>query len=169
MSEGINRVILLGNIGAAPEVRVVSGGKAMMQLRVATNLSYLDGDNKRVTKTEWHRVTVWGRRAEGLARVLAKGDVVYIEGRLQTRTFEKNGEKRYSTDIEATNVIVPSGGSKPRKPREDGPQRAPITPGGGGGSAPSDLDDYGELPPAQTSAPSDTRPSSALTDDDIPF
>ena len=102
MAEGLNRVMLLGNLGADPELRVTPGGQAILKLRLATNESYLDKNNVRQERTEWHRVTVWGRRAEALGKFLQKGDSLFIEGRLQTSSYEKNGEKRYSTEVVAT-------------------------------------------------------------------
>ena len=127
MAEGLNRVMLLGNLGADPELRVTPGGQAVLKLRLATNESYLDKNNVRQERTEWHRVTVWGRRAEALGKFLQKGDSLFVEGRLQTSSYEKNGEKRYSTDIVATNIIL-SGG----RGRGEG-AGAPREGGGGGG------------------------------------
>ena len=106
MSDGLNRVMLFGNLGADPELRVTSGGQAVLKLSVATNESYLDRNQVRQQRVEWHRVTVWGRRAEALAKFLRKGARVFVEGRLQTSSYEKNGEKRYSTEIVAQNVIL---------------------------------------------------------------
>jgi single-strand DNA-binding protein len=120
MAEGLNRVILLGNLGADPELKVTSGGNAVLKLSLATNESYVDKNNVRQERTEWHRLTVWGKRAEGLAKFLQKGHQLFVEGRLQTSSYEKNGEKRYSTDIVVNNVIVCGG-------RRDGSS------GGGGG------------------------------------
>jgi single-strand DNA-binding protein len=110
MAEGLNRVILLGNLGADPELRVTPGGQAVLKLRLATNETYLDRNNVRQDRTEWHRVTVWGRRAEALGKILSKGDLLMVEGRLQTSSYEKNGEKRYSTEIVANNIVLPGGG-----------------------------------------------------------
>lgn len=106
MSEGLNKVMLFGNLGADPELRVTPGGQAVLKLRLATNESYVDKNNVRQERTEWHRVTIWGRRAEALGKILAKGESIFIEGRLQTSSYEKNGEKRYSTEIVANNVIL---------------------------------------------------------------
>jgi single-strand DNA-binding protein len=109
MAEGLNRVMLLGNLGADPELRVTPGGQAVLKLRLATNESYLDRNNVRQERTEWHRVTIWGRRAEALGKILQKGDSLFIEGRLQTSSYEKNGEKRYSTEVVANNVVLAGG------------------------------------------------------------
>jgi single-strand DNA-binding protein len=121
MAEGLNRVLLLGNLGAEPELRVTPGGQALLKLRLATNETYLDKNQVRQERTEWHRITVWGRRAEALGKILQKGDSLFVEGRLQTSSYEKNGEKRYSTEIVVNNVVVCGG-------RRDGSS------GGGGGS-----------------------------------
>jgi len=151
MAEGLNRVLLLGNLGADPELRVTPGGQAVLKLRLATNESYVDKNNVRQERTEWHRVTVWGRRAEALGKFLQKGDSLFIEGRLQTSSYEKNGEKRYSTDIVASNIILSGGkgrGEGAGAPREGGGSRAPQRStgggggGGGGGGADAPFDDF---------------------------
>lgn len=109
MSEGLNRVMLLGNLGADPELRATQGGQAMLKLRLATTESYVDRDNVRQERTEWHRVTVWGKRGEGLAKILHKGDRLFVEGRIQTSSYDKDGEKRYSTEVIANNVLLCGG------------------------------------------------------------
>jgi len=151
MAEGLNRVMLLGNLGADPELRVTPGGQAVLKLRLATNESYVDRNNVRQERTEWHRVTIWGRRAEALGKILQKGDSLFVEGRLQTSSYEKNGEKRYSTEVVANNVVLPGGrgrgegvpmreGVGARAPRESPAADAPLddfadASGGPGGSA----------------------------------
>lgn len=106
MAEGLNRVMLLGTLGADPDLRATPGGQAVMKIRVATNERYKDRDGAWKERTEWHRVTVWGKRGEALAKILANGSAVFVEGRLQTSSYEKNGEKRYSTEVVAENVIL---------------------------------------------------------------
>ena len=106
MSEGVNKVILLGNLGADPELKVTQSGQSVLSIRMATTESYLDANKQRQERTEWHRVSVWGKRGEGLAKILGKGDRIFVEGRLQTSKYEKNGEIRYSTDIVAINVVL---------------------------------------------------------------
>src|SRR5690349_16600345 len=106
MAEGLNRVLLLGNLGADPELRVTPGGQAVLKLRLATTESYLDRNNARQERTEWHQVTLWGKRGEALAKFLTKGERLFVEGRIQTSSYEKDGEKRYRTEIVATNVIL---------------------------------------------------------------
>jgi single-strand DNA-binding protein len=162
MAEGLNKVLLLGNLGADPELRVTPGGQAILKLRLATTETYLDRSNTRQERTEWHRVTVWGKRGEALGKILSKGDRIFIEGRISTSSYEKNGEKRYSTDIIANNVILAGGGR--RQPSE-------------GGDAPRSS--YGRsAPPSSASAshepmdaPADDydAPSMGGGDDEIPF
>jgi single-strand DNA-binding protein len=170
MAEGLNRVILLGNLGADPELRVTPGGQAVLKLRLATNETYLDRNNVRQDRTEWHRVTVWGRRAEALGKILSKGDLLLVEGRLQTSSYEKNGEKRYSTEIVANNIVLPGGGrgrgeGVPRGESGGGVPRSSTAgtgrSGGGGGGA-------GEAPPFDD-FPDSPGGAAGGGDDDIPF
>lgn len=109
MSDGLNRVQLLGNLAADGELRSTSGGQSVLKLRLATTESYLDRNKQRQERTEWHSVTVWGKRAEALAKFLTKGSRVFIEGGLRTSSYEKDGEKRYRTEVNATNVILCGG------------------------------------------------------------
>lgn len=130
MAEGLNRVMLIGNLGQDPELKYTQGGQAMLKMRLATTESYLDKGNERQQRTEWHSITMWGKRAESLNKFLSKGRTIYVEGRIQTRQWEdKDGNKRYTTDIVATNVILLGGG-----------QGAGGGRGGGGGGGPRDDD-----------------------------
>jgi len=124
MSEGVNKVILVGNLGADPELRVTPGGQSVLSIRMATTESYLDASKQRQERTEWHRVSVWGKRGEGLAKILSKGDRIYVEGRLQTSKYEKNGQTMYSTDIVATNVVLCGGKRVDAGPRNETPPPA---------------------------------------------
>ena len=103
---GINKVILIGNLGRDPELRYTQGNNAVATLNVATTRSYFNKTtNERVEETEWHRVTLWGKDAENANKYLTKGRQVYIEGRLQTRKYEdKEGVTKYSTDIVAETI-----------------------------------------------------------------
>lgn len=121
MSEGYNRVTLLGNLGADPELRVTAGGRAILKLRLATTESYLDSQNTRQERTEWHQVTMWGKRGESLAKLLKKGERIFVEGRIQTTSYEKDGEKRYRTEVVATNIILNGRGEEKPREREDAP------------------------------------------------
>lgn len=111
MSEGLNRVTLMGQLGADPEYRVTQSGSGVLNIRLATNESYLDKDKVRRERTDWHTVVVFGGRGEGLAKILAKGMTIVVEGRLQTSSYEKDGEKRYKTEVVANNVVLPPRGS----------------------------------------------------------
>jgi single-strand DNA-binding protein len=106
MSEGINRAFLLGNLGAEPELKVTPSGQAVLSLRLATSRTYLDRNNVRQEATEWHAVKVWGKRAEALAKFLKKGDRLFVEGEIRTNSYEKDGSKKYFTEIIASNVVL---------------------------------------------------------------
>ena len=159
MAEGLNKVMLLGNLGADPELKMTQGGQAVLKLRLATTETYLDKNQQRQERTEWHSITLWGKRGEALAKFLTKGERIFVEGSLRTSSYEKNGEKRYSTEINATNIIL-TGSGKGRGAGDDmggggggGYERrpAPAASGGGGGrdqgrSAPpaAPADDFGD-------------------------
>lgn len=107
MSDGLNSVNLIGNLGSDPELRMTSGGQAVLTLRLATSESYLDRERNRQERTEWHTVVVWGKRAEALARILRKGSKIGVQGSLRTTSWEgTDGTKRYRTDIQARQVIL---------------------------------------------------------------
>ncbi len=111
MAEGLNRVMLIGNLGADPELRYTQGGQGVLNLRLATSESYANKSGERQTRTEWHNVVVWGNRAEALNKFLSKGRSICVEGRIQYRQWEdRDGNKRTNTDIIATNVVLISGG-----------------------------------------------------------
>ncbi|MBK9258609.1 MAG: single-stranded DNA-binding protein [Polyangiaceae bacterium] len=114
MSDGMNKVFLLGNLGTEPELRYSSGGTAVMHFRMATNESFLDRNRDLTERTEWHSVVMFGSRAEGIARVLTKGTCVLVEGTLRTSSYEKDGVKRYRTEIHARDIRFT--GSGPRMP-----------------------------------------------------
>lgn len=106
-----NVVILIGNLGADPDLRYTSSGKAVCELRVATSDSWNDKDGQRHERTEWHRVVVWGTQGESCGKYLTKGRQVYVRGRIQTRSYEKDGVKKYITEVNADDVQFL--GSKP--------------------------------------------------------
>lgn len=96
----VNKVILVGNLGRDPESRVTRSGNAVTNLSIATSRSYTNKHtNERVEETEWHRVSVFGKQAEHCNLYLSKGRQIYVEGRIRTSSYEKDGEKRYSTEI----------------------------------------------------------------------
>ena len=102
---GVNKVILVGRLGADPEVKTISQGQTVARLSVATSESWTGKDGQKQERTEWHRVTVWGKLAEICGKHLSKGRQVYVEGKLQTRSWEdQQGQKRYATDIVASTV-----------------------------------------------------------------
>lgn len=107
----VNKVILLGNLGADPEVRFTQGGQAVATFRMATSESWTDrSSGQRQERTEWHRVVAWGRLAELCGEYLRKGRQCYVEGRIQTREWQdKEGQKRYTTEIVASQVVFLGG------------------------------------------------------------
>lgn len=109
---GLNRVQLIGHLGADPELKFTQGGQAVLKLRLATTEKIKKGDEWQDI-TEWHTAVLWGKRAEPLAKMLVKGSLVYIEGRIQTRSYEDKGggAKRYSTDINVNELKLLSGGA----------------------------------------------------------
>ncbi|PGH39375.1 MAG: single-stranded DNA-binding protein [Candidatus Nephrothrix sp. EaCA] len=114
----VNKVILVGRLGKDPEVRTLEGGVTHVRFSMATSESYKDkttGEKKEMT--EWHNVSLWSGLAEVAAKYLRKGDLVYIEGRLRTRSYEKDGVTRYITEVAGNDMVMmspkPSGSSQP--------------------------------------------------------
>ena len=106
----VNKAIIVGNLGRDPEVRYTQSGKAMARFSVATTDTWMDREDGRQERTEWHHIVVWGKLAETCGEYLSKGRQVYIEGRLQTRKVEdKEGIVRYFTDINAQKVMFLGG------------------------------------------------------------
>ena len=107
---GVNKVILIGNLGRDPEIRYTRDGTAVANLNLATSDSWKDSQGQRQERTEWHRVVAWDKLAEIAKEYLAKGKQVYIEGRLQTRSWEdKDGHKRYTTEVRADQMVMLGG------------------------------------------------------------
>ena len=103
---GVNRVTLLGNLGADPENKKTAGGQSITLFNLATSNSWTNREGQRQEHTEWHRIVVWGKLAETCAEYLAKGRKVYVEGRLQTRSWEDDkNQKRYTTEVVAREVL----------------------------------------------------------------
>lgn len=124
----VNKAIIVGNLGADPELRHTPSGQAVCELRVATSSSWTKNGEKH-EQTEWHRVVVWGKQAEAAAKYLGKGRQVYVEGRIQTRSWDdKDGNKKYMTEIIASDVqfLGGKGGGGGNESREE--------PKGGGGT-----------------------------------
>jgi len=175
MSRGtVNKVILIGNLGADPEVRYMPNGEAVANISLATTESWKDKNTGQpVERTEWNRVVFYRRQAEIVGEYLKKGSKVYIEGRLQTRQWEKDGVKHYTTEIIANEMQMldragESSSSAAPAPRSGGyaPSPAPASRGG-------DQDRYAPSPePArrpQQPDPAFSRGSDDGFDDDIPF
>ncbi len=102
----LNKIMLIGNIGSDPEMRYTPNGKAVTSFRMATNHRYTGSDGERREETEWFRVSVWGRQAESCNQFLSKGKRVYVEGRLQSRSWEgQDGQMRFSLEVSANQVI----------------------------------------------------------------
>jgi single-strand DNA-binding protein len=140
----VNKVILVGNLGRDAEVRYTPGGAAVATLSLATTEVYKDKEDQRQEKTEWHRVVLWGKTAETLSEYLRKGKQIYVEGRLQTRSWDdKEGKKRYTTEIRGDRVVLLGG-----------------APGRGG--AGTEREDAGHEPAREPAA-------AEVSDDDIPF
>src|SRR5690349_3535940 len=146
----VNKVILVGNLGRDAELRYTPGGAAVATLNLATTEVWNDRNNQRQEKTEWHRVVLWGKQAESLQEYLTKGKQIYIEGRLQTRQWDdKDGNKRYTTEIKADRITLLGGGS-----------------GGSGGRGGAGMDRGGGQ---MSGGGMDEPPMEPITDDDIPF
>lgn len=155
MADGLNKVMLIGNLGQDPELRYTQGNTAVMNMRIATTESFLNRENERQERTEWHTVVLWGKRGEGLHKILTKGNRLFVEGRLQTRSWEdKQGQKRYSTEVVATNVILLGGAAGAGRGRSD---EAPPPHG----------DDY--APPSESGGGAGGGGGAGMGDDDIPF
>jgi len=115
----LNKVILIGRLGKDPEVRTTQGGKSVANVGLATDESYKNKDGEKVKKTEWHNLVIWGPSVENFVQpYLHRGDLVYVEGKLQTRSWDdKDGNKKYTTEINVTDikglVTTPVGDGQP--------------------------------------------------------
>lgn len=144
----VNKVILVGRLGKDPETRYTSSGQAVCNFSMATDETYKDRAGERQKRTEWHKIVVWGKQAEIAQQYLRKGKLIFLEGRIQTRQWEKDGQKHYSTEIVANNFRMLGS-------RDDE----------GGAGSPRSVD-------AETHAPAsglDEAPAAELSDEDIPF
>jgi single-strand DNA-binding protein len=144
---GVNKVILVGNLGADPDVRYSSTGSAVVNFRIATSENWTNKEGGKETRTEWHRIVAFGKLAEICAEYLNKGKQVYIEGRLQSRSWEdKEGNKKWTTEIVANNVVM-------------------LGSAGEAGGGPSARDQARETGDEPTEGP----PEPSQQEDDIPF
>ena len=143
----VNKVILVGNLGRDAELRYTPSGAAVATLNMATTEMWNDKQGQRQEKTEWHRVVLWGKQAESLQEYLVKGKQIYVEGRLQTRQWDdKDGNKRYTTEIKADRITLLGGGGGGRGAGTDRSGGSQVSAGG-----------------------PDEQPMEPITDDDIPF
>lgn len=166
MARGKNLVILVGNLGADPETRYSANGTAVTKIRIATSDVWKDKQTgEQQERTEWHRVTAFGRLAEIMGEYLKKGSQVYIEGKLQTSSYEKEGQTHYSTDIIASEMQMLGGrggqgggfgGGQGQSGSQNGGQQQRQAAGGGGGQS--------FTPPGGNEGG-----SRQFEDDDIPF
>ncbi len=163
--------MLIGNLGADPELRFTTNNRPVLKFRLATTESYMDQNQTRQEVTHWHQVVLWGKRGEALAKIISKGSRVYVEGRIETRSYEDaNGVKKSATDIVATNLILLGS-------RGEGGGGAAGGGGGGGGARPAPATGAarpapaggGTKPDADDFPPDDFGGGGAGGDDDIPF
>ncbi len=170
MARGINKVILVGNLGADPEVKYTAGGMAVGTLSVATSESWKDkqtGENQE--RTEWHRVKLFGRLAEIAAEYLKKGRQVYIEGSIRTDKYtDKEGVQRFSTDIIASEMQMLGGGGEGGGGGGGSYNRDRGERGGGGGGAERGPARGPQAAPPARQAPPPSR-NESFEDDEIPF
>ena len=158
MARGVNKVILLGNLGKDPEVKYTQGGMAVASFSLATSSSVKDKDGNWQDKTEWHNIKAFGRTAEVAGEYLKKGRTVYIEGRLHNDSWDdkETGQKKYRTEILVSELVLVGG------------QREASEGGGGYSGARSGAkaaNNFDQRPPEQE-APA---PAGEITDEDIPF
>ena len=187
MAGSVNKVILIGNLGADPDVRTTPSGQMVATISIATSETFNNREGQRQERTEWHRVQLWGKQAELAQRYLTKGRKVYIEGRIQTRSWDdqQSGQKRYSTEIVASQMVfIDSGGGGGARDAGGHDEVSGGGYGGGGGyQQRSGGGGGGQSRPAQAPRPSGggaarpTEPAPAAPpaddpgyfDDDVPF
>lgn len=162
MSRSLNKVTLIGNLGADPEVRSTSGGNRVATFSLATSRSWNSASGEKQEKTEWHRCVVWNSKASTLAdiveRYLKKGDKVYVEGRIEYRQWQdKEGQTRYSTEINVRELIMLSGrsGGADTDGAEGASRRPAAAAKGAAGATGGDFEDF--------------RGALEEEDDDLPF
>jgi len=145
MSQGLNKAQIIGNLGADPELRYAQNGNAILNMRIAVNETWRDKSGEKKERVEWFTVVMWGKRAESLSKHLAKGQSVYIEGRLQTRQWEdKDGNKRWTTEIVANELLFlggKGGGGGQRNERQSSRDDANSGGASGGDFPPDDFGD----------------------------
>ena len=122
---GVNKVILVGHLGADPEMRYTASGTAVCKFRIATTDKFKDRQGNVQERTDWHRVTAWGKLAEICGQYLAKGKQIYLEGRIEYGSYEKDGVKHYTTDIVAENMQMLGGPGQGNRAQEPEPGFGP--------------------------------------------
>lgn len=158
---GVNKVILIGNLGADPEARYTQSGSPVTNFRIATSEKWTSKDGQPQERTEWHRIVTFGRLAEHCRDYLSKGRQVFVEGRIQTRQWDdRDGNKRYTTEIVAQTVQFLGRGQGGGQGQAGGQSQA----GGGGGGGGGNNDDYG----GGGGGGYDSGPP-PISDDDVPF
>jgi single-strand DNA-binding protein len=168
MADGINKVILIGTLGFDPEHRMTASGQSVTTMRMVTNERYTDkATGERKEQSEWHRVVVWGKTADLVKQYLRKGRQCYVEGRIRSREWEKDGQKRTSVEIVAQRVVFLGGRAEGGAPAGEREERAPYR-AGGEAAAPSQARDGSadsEPPPADAFK----QFSDGIDDDEVPF
>ncbi|MEA2014855.1 MAG: single-stranded DNA-binding protein [Thermodesulfobacteriota bacterium] len=136
----VNKVILIGRLGGDPEVRYTQDGNMVTNFNMATDERWKDKNGEKIQKTEWHRIVTFRKLAEICGNYLAKGRLVYIEGRLQTRSWDdRDGNKRYTTEIVASNMqMLERKDSRPEGNYQSGEQGSGISAPDGGAAMPDD-------------------------------
>jgi single-strand DNA-binding protein len=163
MANGLNQCTFCGNLGADPELRYTQSGRAVLNFRIACSEPRKQQDGSWGSHTEWVPITVWGNRAEGLNKFLAKGHTVVVVGKMRTTKYQdRNGQDRWKTEIHADEVIVPGGSGGSRNGNDSG---------GGGGERRAQRRPQREQQeqPQQTSSYPDADYGPSGDDDDIPF
>ncbi len=142
LSRGVNKVILIGNVGKDPEVKHLDNGMVIANFPLATSETYKNKNNEKVTSTEWHNVVLFKNQAEVVEKYVNKGDALFIEGRIRTRSWEdKEGNKRYMTEIIGNNMQMLGGGKKSEDTSVSQSNEVTESEGAGAGSIPDDEDD----------------------------
>lgn len=157
MAKSVNKVILLGTLGRDPEVKYTPSGTAVAKFSMATNERFKDKEGNWQDRTEWHNIVAWQRTAEIIGEYVKKGDRLYLEGKLQTSSWDdkQTGEKKYRTEIIANDIVLVGGKRDAGSPDEGGFTRRASAPRG------NDFDQRG--------TEDNTVSSTQITDEDIPF
>jgi single-strand DNA-binding protein len=173
MASSVNKVILLGNVGKDPEVRYTPSGAAVANFTLATSEKFKDKEGQWQERTEWHRITAWDKLAEIIGQYVKKGSKLYVEGKIQTRSWDdkQTGEKKYTTEIQAREISLLSGRGEghggggdeySQEPRRGGGYSRGASAGAGGRQQSNDYDQSGGSHDAYAHG-------TEISDEDIPF